>query len=80
MDGRTGQTVHTDRGDIRAALIVDALGWRRVLGGGEPIQPPEAYLSRGLEVHPFGSGDELEVWIDRSYVPGRIRLELSGRR
>jgi flavin-dependent dehydrogenase len=40
-----------------------------VLGGGEPIQPPEAFLSRGLEVHPFGSGEELEVWIDRSYVP-----------
>jgi menaquinone-9 beta-reductase len=69
VDGRTGKTVHTDRGDIRAPLIVDALGWRRVLSHGEPIQPPEAFLSRGLEVHPFGSGDELEVWIDRSYVP-----------
>jgi menaquinone-9 beta-reductase len=69
VDGRSRGTVHTDRGDIRAPLIVDALGWRRVLGAGVPIQPPEAYLSRGLEVHPFGSGDELEVWIDRSYVP-----------
>jgi flavin-dependent dehydrogenase len=69
VDARTGHTIHTDRGDIRSPLIVDALGWRRVLGGGETIQPPEAYLSRGLEVHPFGSGDELEVWIDRSYVP-----------
>jgi flavin-dependent dehydrogenase len=61
--------VHTDRGDIRAPLIVDALGWRRVLGGGEAIQPPDAYLSRGLEVHPHGAGADLEVWIDRSYVP-----------
>jgi flavin-dependent dehydrogenase len=69
VDSRTGHTIHTDRGDIRAPLIVDGLGWRRVLGDGEPIQPPEAFLSRGLEVHPFGSGDELEVWIDRSYVP-----------
>ena len=69
VDGRTGHTVHTDRGDISAPLIVDALGWRRVLGHGDAIQPPEAFLSRGLEVHPFGSGDELEVWIDRSYVP-----------
>jgi menaquinone-9 beta-reductase len=69
VDGRTGDTVHTDRGDISAGLIVDALGWRRVLGGGEPIQPPEAYLSRGLEVHPHGAGPDLEVWIDRSYVP-----------
>jgi digeranylgeranylglycerophospholipid reductase len=69
VDGRSGYTVHTDRGDIRASLIVDALGWRRILGAGPPIQPPDAFLSRGLEVHPFGSGEELEVWIDRSYVP-----------
>ncbi len=69
VDGRTGFTVHTDRGDIRAPLIVDGLGWRRVLGAGDNIQPPEALLSRGLEVHPFGSGDEMEIWIDRSYVP-----------
>ncbi len=69
VDGRSGRTVHTDRGDVRAPLIVDALGWRRVLGAGQPVQPPEAFLSRGLEVHPFGGGDELEVWIDRSYVP-----------
>ncbi len=62
-------TVHTDRGDIRAPLIVDALGWRRVLGPGENIQPPDALLSRGLEVHPFASGQELEIWIDRDYVP-----------
>ena len=39
-----------------------------MLGAGENIQPPEALLSRGLEVHPFGSG-QLEVWIDRRYVP-----------
>jgi flavin-dependent dehydrogenase len=69
IDGRTGQIVHTDRGDIRSPLIVDCLGWRRVLGSGENIQPPDALLSRGLEVHPFGSGTDLEIWIDRSYVP-----------
>jgi flavin-dependent dehydrogenase len=61
--------VQTDRGEIRAPLVVDALGWRRVLGGGAPIQPPDAYLSRGLEVHPHGSGEEMEIWIDRRYVP-----------
>ena len=59
----------TDRGEIRAPLIVDALGWRRILGAGPNVQPPDALLSRGLEVHPFGSGRELEVWIDRRYVP-----------
>ena len=58
----------TDRGDVTAPLIVDALGWRRVLGAGENVQPPEAALSRGLEVHPHGTGDDLELWIDPRYV------------
>ena len=47
--------------------MVDALGWRRVLGGG--YQPPDAPLSRGLEVHPWGAGEDMELWIDRKYVP-----------
>lgn len=69
VDGRTGHVVHTDRGDIRAGLIVDCLGWRRVLSGREPgIQPPGARLSRGLEVHPRGTGDDLELWLDKKYV------------
>ena len=66
---REGDVVLTDRGPIRAPLIVDALGWRRVLGVGANVQPPEALLSRGLEVHPFGGGEDLEIWIDRNYVP-----------
>ena len=69
LGGDRIHTVHTDRGDIRSPLIVDALGWRRALGAGPNVQPPDALLSRGLEVHPFGSGQDLEVWIDRSYVP-----------
>ena len=69
VSGRRVGAVLTDRGEIRAPLIVDALGWRRVLGSGPAIQPPDALLSRGLEVHPFGTGSDLEVWIDRSYVP-----------
>jgi flavin-dependent dehydrogenase len=69
VEARSGSEVRTDRGSIRADLIVDALGWRRVLGIGSNIQPPDALLSRGLEVHPLGSGADLEVWIDRSYVP-----------
>jgi menaquinone-9 beta-reductase len=68
VEGRTGRTVHTDRGDVTAPLIVDALGWRRVLDA-QGYQPPDAPLSRGLEVHPGGEGDELEIWIDRGYVP-----------
>ncbi len=40
-----------------------------MLGSGANVQPPDALLSRGLEVHPFGGGADLEVWIDRGYVP-----------
>ncbi|HEY3774301.1 MAG TPA: NAD(P)/FAD-dependent oxidoreductase [Solirubrobacteraceae bacterium] len=66
---RRGDVVVTDRGELRAPLIVDGLGWRRVLGVGDNVQPPDALLSRGLEVHPFGGGSDLEIWIDRRYVP-----------
>lgn len=68
VNGRDGHTVHTDRGDLTAPLIIDALGWRRVLSNGTPIQPPGARLSRGLEVHPDGTGEELELWIDSKYI------------
>jgi flavin-dependent dehydrogenase len=68
VSARTGDVVSTDRGEVRARLIVDALGWRRVLGTGENVQPPEAALSRGLEVHPRGTGADLELWIDPRYV------------
>jgi flavin-dependent dehydrogenase len=61
--------VDTDRGVLSARLVVDALGWRRVLASNDGYQPPDAPLSRGLEVHPAGAGDDLEVWIDRRYVP-----------
>jgi flavin-dependent dehydrogenase len=68
VNGRSGTTVHTDRGDLEAPLVVDCLGWRRVLGS-HGYQPVEAPLSRGLEVHPGGASDDLEIWIDRGYVP-----------
>ena len=59
--------VQTDRGVLRARLVVDALGWRRVLGA-SGFQPPDAPLSRGLEVHPQGHGEDLEVWLERPLV------------
>src|SRR3954451_15205682 len=68
VTGRTDTVVHTDRGDVSAPLVVDALGWRRVLGVGANVQPPNARLSRGLEVHPSGSGADLELWIDRDVI------------
>jgi len=69
VERRDGSTVITDRGALSAPLIVDALGWRRVLSNAETIQPPAARLSRGLEVHPHASGDDLEIWIDPAYIP-----------
>jgi len=82
VHGRRGERVISDRGELHAPLVVDALGWRRVLasdrGEGEQArgerrtvpayQPPDAPLSRGLEVHPEGGGEDLEVWIERSLV------------
>ena len=67
VERRTARGVQTDRGELVAPLVVDALGWRRVLGAG--FQPPEAPLSRGLEVHPHApGGDSLDVWVDRDLV------------
>ena len=70
VERRVGNVVVTDRGELTAPLIVDALGWRRVLSNApEPIQPPRARLSRGLEVHPGAARDDLELWLDPGYVP-----------
>jgi flavin-dependent dehydrogenase len=68
VTARKGNCIQTDRGELRAPLIVDALGWRRVLSNATPIQPPNARLSRGLEVHPKGTGDEMELWLDSGYI------------
>jgi len=69
VEARTYDGVRTDRGELRAPLVVDALGWRRVLSRApEPIQPPDAFLSRGLEVHPHGNGADLELWLDPRYI------------
>ena len=69
IDGRAGGAVASDRGAFEAPLVVDAMGWRRVLDDPH-YQPPEAPLSRGLEVHPHsqGDGDALDVWVERSLV------------
>jgi flavin-dependent dehydrogenase len=66
-DGKVA--IETDRGTIAAPLVVDALGWRRMLASGDGYQPPDAPLSRGLEVHPGGESEDLAIWIDRKYVP-----------
>jgi flavin-dependent dehydrogenase len=72
VEGRGSDgAVRTDRGDLDAPLVVDALGWRRVLSSPH-YQPPDAPLSRGLEVHPRTNGaesaDALDVWVERDLV------------
>lgn len=69
IDADGAVEVRTDRGVISAPLVVDAMGWRRILAPDGGYQPPDAPLSRGLEVHPEGSAEDLEVWIERQYVP-----------
>jgi len=66
-DGAIG--VDTDRGTVSAPLVVDAMGWKRILAEGAVYQPPDAPLSRGLEIHPQGENEDLEIWINRRYVP-----------
>lgn len=68
IDAEQSFEIATDRGPVRAPLVVDALGWRRVLGP-EGYQPPDGPLSRGLEVHPQGKGDHMELWVERGVVP-----------
>ena len=69
VTGRDGLTVHTDRGELRAPLVVDALGWRRVLSNAPPIQPPRrAPLARARGAPCRARGEEMELWIDPRYV------------
>jgi flavin-dependent dehydrogenase len=63
-----GITIETDRGPVTAPLVVDALGWRRILATDDGFQPTDAPLTRALEVHPQGRSDALEVWVDRRYA------------
>ena len=60
--------VETDRGPVSAPLVLDTLGWRRILAAGDDFQPVDAPLTRALEVHPRGNSDDLEVWVDRRYA------------
>ena len=73
-------TVETDRGLVCAPLVVDALGWRRILAADDGFQPLDAPLTRALEVHPHETGDDLEVWVDRRYVPAGYGWSLPRRR
>lgn len=69
VTGRCDGGVRTDRGTLYAPIVVDALGWRRVLGA-DGYQPPDAPISRGLEVHPHTDAPDnaLDIWIERDLV------------
>ena len=60
---------HTDRGELRAPLIVDALGWRRVLSNAHADPAARTRACRaGWRSTRAGSGEEMELWIDPRYV------------
>ena len=66
---RAPDGVTHDRGPITAPLVVDALGWRRVLGPGPNVQPPEALTLARARGPPRRAGRrDLDVWIDRALV------------
>ena len=60
--------IETDRGTVSAPLVIDALGWRRVLTNGNHYQPVDAPLTRALEIHSAGDHRDLAVWVDRRYA------------
>ncbi len=71
VDGRTGSTrPHRPRRSARAADRRRAGLAARPVQRAEPIQPPEARLSRGLEVHPHGARRRPRALArPRSYMP-----------
>ena len=61
--------MRTDRGEIRAPLIVDALGWRRVLVAGDNVQPPERCSPAGSRSIRFGGGATSRSGSTAHYMP-----------
>ena len=80
-DGRTGNVVHTDRGDVsRAADRRRARAGAACSARARTCSRRTRALSRGLEVHPAGRGADLELWLDRALHPRRLRLVVPGAR
>ena len=80
VERRDGDTVPHRPRPARAPLIVDALGWRRVLGPGDNVQPPEARdLARARG--PSGGRRRRPRRLDRPLAdPPRLRLVGARRR
>ena len=68
MTGRRGHTVETDRGELRAPLVVDGLGWRRVLSNAEADPAPARASIPRPGGPPRGKGRDMELWLDAGYV------------
>ena len=60
--------IDTDRGVLRAPLVVDALGWRRVLGRAADTSLPTRRCRAAWRSIPRAAGVDLDVWIERSLV------------
>ena len=56
-------------GRARAPLVVDCLGWRSVLGARRLPAARSAALARARGPPRAERSDDLEIWIDRGYVP-----------
>ena len=80
VTGRDGFTVHTDRGELSAPLIVDALGWRRVLSTGRRSSRRTRGCRAVWRCTPPGAGEEMELWVDPRYIRAGYSLELSRAR
>src|SRR2546429_9765694 len=61
VEGRTERGVATDRGELRAPLVVDPVGWRRELRAGENGHPPADRQSPGQDGHTDGNGADLQL-------------------
>ena len=69
VTGREGTTVHTDRGELSAPLVVDALGWRRVLSNADADPAARRAASRAASRFiPRATARTMELWIDPRYV------------
>lgn len=64
--------VVTAEGRVRAPVIVDCSGWRRVLVNGGSVAPPARGFSFGLETHTGFRDEGLILWLDERVIPNGL--------
>ena len=78
---RTRRTSCTPTAATCAPLVVDALGWRRVLSNAPARSSRRTRGCRaGSRCTPAAASPDLELWLDPRYVRAGLLLELPGRR